>query len=71
VNGWIKKWCLGAGITSTSPRGAIDEVLREQVISGRLNETIYERIIDHQFRTGLDHYSFSAVNAKRHRTEDH
>jgi hypothetical protein len=71
VNGWIKKWRLGAGITSTSPRGAIDEVLREQVISGRLNETIYERIIDHQFRTGLDHYSFSAVNAKRHRTEDH
>jgi hypothetical protein len=69
VNGWIKKWELGEGITSTSPRGALDDVLRELVISERMKEEVYERIIDHQFVTGLDYYSSTAVNGKCHRVE--
>jgi hypothetical protein len=62
VSRWLKAWGLAA-YTSTSPRGSLDEFLRGMVLQKRLDETLYERIIDHKLPTGLDHYSSGPVNA--------
>jgi integrase len=72
VNKWLDRWGIGH-FTSTSPRGALDDVLRQFVVDKVINETVYERIIDHKLSTGFDHYSAGAINdtpVKLHRTEN-
>ena len=59
VNGWLKRWDIRndeARITSSSPRERLDRTLRLEVNAGNISEKVYERVIDHKYETGLDHY---------------
>jgi hypothetical protein len=64
VNQWLKRWNFPVGVTSTSPRGSLDHVLRGVVESRSMTKEIYARTIDHKYETGLDNYSSVPVNAE-------
>ena len=55
VNSWLKRH--GSPLSSSSPRERLDRFLRRRVEAGRMNETLYTRVIDHKYATGLDNYA--------------
>jgi hypothetical protein len=63
INQWLKRWNFPKGVTSTSPRGSLDHVLRGLVEGGLMTKEIYARTIDHTYETGLDNYTKEPVNS--------
>jgi hypothetical protein len=59
LNSWLVKWKIP--LTSSSPRERLNHRLRKLVRDGVLVREDYVRLIDHEYATGVDHYSTGVI----------